>query len=95
MCRGCWIGYNSPSHVTPQIDEAATLIRELYAREPVGGPLHAVLDDWNIDGAIEPWEPEMWSSETRAIADRIAALFNAMPEVDRASALAHAGGLTV
>lgn len=31
------------------------LIRELYAIHPVGGPLHVVLDDGNLDGAIRPY----------------------------------------
>lgn len=33
----------------------AELIAQLYQINPVGGPLHVVLDDGNVDGWIEPY----------------------------------------
>jgi hypothetical protein len=31
------------------------LVNQLYAVHPTGGPLHAELDDGNLNGTITPW----------------------------------------
>ncbi|WP_020525853.1 hypothetical protein [Catelliglobosispora koreensis] len=49
MCNKCWDNAGSPLNWTPDIARALALTKELYAIHSVGGPLHAVLDDWNID----------------------------------------------
>jgi hypothetical protein len=36
-------------------DRLAELIVALYKIHAVGGPLHVVLDDKNLDGTITPW----------------------------------------
>ena len=36
-------------------DRLTELIAALYKIHPVGGPLHAVLDDRNLNGVITPW----------------------------------------
>lgn len=33
----------------------AYLVTQLYKIHPVGGPLHVVLDDHNLDGVIQPY----------------------------------------
>lgn len=54
MCDDCWHQAGSPTDWTPQTQRLVELIGELYDIHPTGGPLHVVLDDWNLDGTIEP-----------------------------------------
>lgn len=51
MCYSCWEGYGSPTSDNPQIRECAKLIDDLYnyPEGGVGGNLHIITDDWNID----------------------------------------------
>lgn len=52
MCRPCWAGdYGSPIVSSDEVLVTAELIRRLYEDLgcPTGGPLHAMLDDMNID----------------------------------------------
>lgn len=107
MCDSCWDGYGRPAHTSPQIERAAELTRELYRWFPVGGPLHIVVDDWNLgDGSIRFCQAEIpkWTAgeivgwpedlpRAKAVATELAALLLAMPEGDRAAALARAAGL--
>jgi hypothetical protein len=104
MCDGCWREAGSPTERTPDTARLVELIGKLYEIHPTGGPLHAVLDDWNLDTAvIEPyydgWRDEdlddaLWHGgvSTRALCDEIAALLNAMIVTQRISALAYADG---
>jgi hypothetical protein len=114
VCDSCWDGYGRPAHTSPRIERAAELTRELYRYLPVGGPLHIVVDDWNLgersirfcQAEIPKWdadEADGWAGQVvgwpedipraRAVAVELAALLLAMPEVDRAAALARAHGL--
>lgn len=54
MCSSCWHEMGRPNQKTANTDRLVQLIRDLYAIHPTGGPLHVVLDDWNVDGLIEP-----------------------------------------
>lgn len=52
MCKGCWIGdHGMPILNSAEVLVTAELIRRLYEDLgcPTGGPLHAMLDDMNID----------------------------------------------
>lgn len=49
MCYGCWQEYGSPIIDTPAIRAAALAVSEVYQFSAVGGNLHIVLDDWNIE----------------------------------------------
>jgi len=57
VCGGCWEKRGAPTEWTPQTARFIELCNALYELEPVGGPLHSVLDDWNLDGHIEPYWP--------------------------------------
>jgi hypothetical protein len=97
MCENCWIGHGSPSHTTPEIERAAELIGRVYQESPVGAPLHAELDDWNIDGTIRPWfgpgdDDDEFTPEFWAAVDELVGLLNGMPVADRAAALARHDG---
>lgn len=98
MCRNCWVGYGSPADWSPDIARALELIRVIYVTEPTGAPLHVVLDDWNIEGRIEPWPdampggPYAVAAEAAAAAVELAGLFNRMTVRERASALAYDRG---
>lgn len=54
MCFGCWEDAGKPAIDTPAVRAAALAIAEVYEHSCVGGNLHIVLDDWNIeDGNLE------------------------------------------
>lgn len=50
MCYGCWDEAGKPSAVTPAIEASAALVKRLYDKfSCVGGNLHIVTDDWNLE----------------------------------------------
>lgn len=105
MCGNCWTEAGSPTERTPQTQHLVDLIEALYSAHPTGGPLHSVLDDWNLDDAITPYydcwteaeldEPcgDEGDGTTREVCDEIAALLNGMSVPQRYAALAYAEGL--
>lgn len=95
MCINCWQEHGSPVHTSPAIEQAAELIRGIYETEPVGSPLHAELDDWNIEGSWKPYrdredldDPGAWD-----LAVELCVVMNGMPVRDRAAALYRAEGM--
>lgn len=55
MCQNCWTEYGSPSEITPAIRLTAAIIGELYEISSVGGNLHIVINDWNLDDSSVEW----------------------------------------
>lgn len=54
MCSNCWKDHGSPRINTPVVRAAAEAARAVYEFSCVGGNLHIVLDDFNIeDGHLE------------------------------------------
>lgn len=49
MCYGCWEKYGSPAIDTPAVRQAAKLVERVYGFSEVGGGLHVVVDDFNIE----------------------------------------------
>lgn len=49
MCFDCYEKYGSPTINNPKVVECAKLIAQVYEHSPVGGYLHIVLDDWNLE----------------------------------------------
>ena len=49
MCHGCWVEEGQPVVDTPTVRAAAKAIAEVYEHSCVGGNLHIVLDDWNLE----------------------------------------------
>ncbi|HEU5109834.1 MAG TPA: hypothetical protein VFT95_14930 [Micromonosporaceae bacterium] len=93
---------DSPSEWTPTTARVVELIRELYTMHPTGGPLHAALDDWNVeyDGHIEPLysipaygprpaSPDDWSPRTHEVCDEISARLLSMTVPQRMATLAY------
>jgi hypothetical protein len=71
------------------------LIKRLYELPGCdnGGPLHSVLDDWNVraegDPKIQVWHGRSgYSPEIYEVCDEIAAIMNQMTEDEQLSALA-------
>lgn len=53
MCQNCYEEYGSPAIINAAVREAAELVRQVFDHSVVGGNLHIVLDDWNIeDGSL-------------------------------------------
>lgn len=80
MCRTCWFEYGAPILRTEEIDEAAELIRRLYEdlKQGTGGPLHAILDDMNINeesigvhGDMNRYKKQIWSGTGWVLTDEI------------------------
>ncbi len=94
MCSTCWEEHGRPANWSPQIAAALALVDELYGQHSTGGPLHAELDDWNVDEPmITPWVGGDFDPATMELAQRIADAFNAMTVADRVSVLAYHRGL--
>lgn len=49
MCDTCYGEAGSPTERTADTGRLVQAVRDLYAIHPTGGPLHVVLDDWNVD----------------------------------------------
>lgn len=49
MCWGCWEEYGKPAIVNDKTRALADAINEVYEQSCVGGNLHVVVDDFNID----------------------------------------------
>lgn len=92
MCENCWADAGRPTTLPPTADEFAELVGQLYEVEAVGGPLHSVLDDWNLGGHISPYPGLDCADDTYRLCDRIAGLLNAMTEAERYASLAAAEG---
>jgi hypothetical protein len=100
-----WQEYGSPTDWNPKVKRALELIRAIYEHEPTGGPLHVILDDWNIeDGDVRlaanegaPYTPSSFVEEDEAEEVRVAVaelvpLLGEMTVPERASALARHWG---
>jgi hypothetical protein len=59
MCDSCVAEYTAGQHVpvTPQMEHVATLIGDWYGYPgcEAGGPLHIVLDDFNVETSFINW----------------------------------------
>lgn len=51
MCYECWQEYGSPKIVTDRVLETVKAIERVYDFSLVGGGLHIVIDDWNLEDA--------------------------------------------
>lgn len=98
-----WDERGRPDDWNPKVKRALELIRAVYEIEPVGGPLHVILDDWNIEDGdvtqaerteyvpasfVEPDEAE----EVRTAVAELVPLLAEMTVNERASALARHWG---
>lgn len=106
MCSDCWASeYGSPAEWTAQTARFLELHRELY-REldcSTGGPLHIVLDDWNIEDDSLAWcrenlpaDLEWYEDALRADIERVCLelldIMDGWTLAQRASALAFEEG---
>ena len=49
MCEGCWIEHGRPAIVSEATKRAASAIKAVFDENPVGGNLHNIIDDWNVE----------------------------------------------
>ena len=49
MCYGCWEEGGTPQIDNEKVRAAVALVEAVYDHSCVGGNLHIVLDDWNIE----------------------------------------------
>lgn len=75
MCEVCWAEYGEPMIINDAVKLAAKLITELYDENSVGGNLHIITDDWNIeDEHIEMYRKHDLTPIERACLEALAAL---------------------
>lgn len=99
MCQGCYLEYGQPSLNSKEINRAAQLIRIIYQESGTGGPLHSILDDWNLENEHiefhENWLTEREANYSNRLAQssrELLEIFKKMTVPERASSLAHAEG---
>lgn len=103
MCYGCWEEAGFPKFDSPKIREAARLVTTLYEMPDggVGGNLHIVTDDWNLETEHLEWCRDHivkggndWieSEEQRILEMQILELMLPMTEAERFSVLAFEAG---
>jgi hypothetical protein len=95
MCHGCWVEYGQPQIDSSAVREAARAIAAVYDFSCVGGDLHIVIDDWNLeDDNLEWCAGEIDKNEFHASTEQLASerlcldLLRPLSEDERASALA-------
>lgn len=49
MCYECWEHAGKPAITTPAVIAAAALVGRVFDLNHVGGNLHSVIEDWNLD----------------------------------------------
>lgn len=86
MCYLCWKDrYKGARIINDKTQAASILIKKVFE---VGGNLHLIIDDWNL-------EDSLFESEKKELTDNEAACFKLLSEMsvaERASALALASG---
>lgn len=94
MCITCWEDGGSPTVWNPAVAEVTRLVTDLYGMDDcaVGGPLHVVVDDWNLDGPITPYWFGEESAELAEFVTALAAKMTALTVDERLSAMAHHEG---
>jgi hypothetical protein len=93
MCMSCWETAGRPDEMTERTTEFLKLVDVLYVDHSTGGPLHAELDDWNVDGTFTTEYLDMHATEENFAAltylvERICDLANRMTPNQRRAALA-------
>lgn len=85
MCKSCWIEYGSPTTKTEATLAAVALIDAVYGESLVGGELHIMVDDWNL----EDHHIAFCASHVKTDAEKAClAALTALPLAQRAVALA-------
>lgn len=89
MCRTCWVDKGRPRDLPPNGAEIVALIDRLYQQpdSSAGGPLHALLDDYNLD-CVEPWLDAEWLPSTVELANQIADRMRPLTEAQRGAIIA-------
>lgn len=108
MCYSCWEGAGKPRIDNEKTRALPALVEEVYEHNGVGGNLHVVLDDWNLDDhnlafceeqiakggyVSSDWPDEPHSTEQLAAEFLCLQALKAMTEEERYSGLALAQGM--
>lgn len=96
MCYSCWERAGGPTLDTPAVHDAAALIAKVYEQSCVGGGLHVIVDDWNVEDDHFNTDAEQWIEENAhdldeaglAVERACYAALKALTEAERYSALA-------
>lgn len=86
MCQGCYADYGSPAIISEATQAAAKLVEAVYDEDMMGGRLHVVLDDFNIED--EHLEGLYDASNATKAERECYEAFKALTVDERASALA-------
>lgn len=96
MCRGCWGEYGKPMIISEATLRASRLVARVYGFSAVGGNLHVIVDDWNIEdrfftGGFEAFDDKVPAAQIAAEREAYGALRH-LTLAERASALAMRSG---
>lgn len=100
MCESCWHQEGAPKINHPRNADVKRMFKTIYEHNEVGGNLHIVLDDMNVEDehiqyCVDEAIPENYhklSPEVNAIEKELGELLLTMTEQERYSALAYAEG---
>lgn len=107
MCESCWEEYGKPDIVNEKTEAAAVLVQQVYDAigGGMGGSLHIVLDDWNLEDDSINWcltqfdeckvsfEDKTFNVGLTDLEQACAAAFLGMSMEERASTLAKFDGM--
>jgi len=90
MCKQCWQEYGSPAVETDLVKETARAIDRVYKHSSVGGALHVVISDWNLEGRFLDKVPDHFSDDVdqRRRERECLSLLRECNQYERASAVA-------
>lgn len=96
---GCWEEYGKPVIDSPEVRQTVLLVKRVYEFSGVGGNLHVVVDDWNLeDACLDSCEKFIKENPNESGPDQIAAeteCLNALrrlSEEERAAVMARYDG---
>lgn len=101
MCIDCWRENGAPSVWNEDVKKVVRLIYTVYEHDPVGNPLHVVLDDWNLDDCFIGIDEEdtEWLAQIPAqavsAARELIPVFRKLSMEERYSVLAYVHGYLV
>ena len=88
MCFGCWEEQGRPQVNSEAVSLAARTVAELYTVHLVGGKMHIVTDDWNVEDEDVEFCKEEIEKDGDELERACLAAFLALTQTERASALA-------
>ena len=95
VCRQCYEEYGAPREIIAATDAAVSAVKALYEINGVGGAMHCVTDDWNLEDEFFVVADAHWSYDDDGAKDAAQAVCDLMKDMtiaQRATVLALVDG---